>query len=347
MDKVLVLLGVFVVIGSVACSEPIVPVEAPTKVEKMIAKDAGDLVVYSGRSESLVGPIIGQFRRATGINVEVKYAKTPLLANLLLEEESKSPADVFFAQDIGGLGAVEGLLEVLPEATLDLVPDWARDPDSKWVGISGRARTVVYNNNKISESDLPDDMWGFTKPKWKGKIGWAPTNASFQTMVTGMRSDWGEDSTRQWLVQIQANEPKVYPKNTPQVVAVAAGEIEVGFVNHYYLLRFLSTEGESFSARNYHPRAGGPGSLIMVSGAGILDSASNQQNARKFIDFMLSPIAQQFFSNQTFEYPLVEGVKPSLVLVPLNHINSPNIALKDLSDLEGTVRLLEETNVLP
>ena len=149
------------------------------------------------------------------------------------------------------------------------------------------------------------------------------------------------------MTDIQANEPIVYPKNTPQVAAAAAGEIEVGFVNHYYLHRFLSEEGEDFSARNHHLPAGGPGSLIMVAGAGILDSGANKENAQKFIDFMLSPVAQQYFASQTFEYPLIEGVKTSLVLTPLAEINSPEIALKDLADLDGTVKLLQETGILP
>ena len=143
-------------------------------------------------------------------------------------------------------------------------------------------------------------------PAWKGRIGWAPTNSSFQTMITGMRSLWGEDKTREWLKGIQDNEPLVYPKNTPQVAAVAAGEIDVGLVNHYYLFRFLAEEGEDFNARNYHLREQGPGSLVMVAGAGIIDSSENKENAEKFLQFMLSKLGQQYFTGQTFEYPLIE-----------------------------------------
>ena len=213
--------------------------------------------MYSGRSESLVGPLVQQFRDDTGLEVNVKYAGTPELAATLLEEGKNSPADVFFAQDPGGLSAVEGLLEKLPESTVALVPEWASSPNGKWVGVSGRARTVVYNTARLTPADLPDDLTGFTGPEWKGRIGWAPSNASFQTMITAMRAVWGEDRTLQWLKDLQANEPKVYPKNTPIVAAAGAGEIDVGFVNHYYLHRFLAEEGESFPARNYHPRAGG------------------------------------------------------------------------------------------
>ena len=205
----------------------------------------------------------------------------------------------------------------------------------------------MYNTNKLTESDLPDDMFGFTDPKWKGRIGWAPTNASFQTMVTAMVAVWGEDKTLRWLEGIQANEPKVYPKNTPQVAAAAAGEIDVGFVNHYYLFRFLAEEGDSFPARNYHPRSGGPGGTIMVAGAGVLAASQNNEVAERFLQFMLSKVGQQYFAAQTFEYPLVEGVKTPRVLVPLSEINQPRIPLTDLADLKGTQELLRSAGVMP
>ena len=311
------------------------------------AQEPGELVVYSGRSTSLVDPIIQQFAEVTGIDVKVKYATTSQLAATLLEEGRNSPADVFFAQDPGGLAAVEEMLAVLPDSILDQVPDWAHSPQGRWVGISGRARTVVYNTDRLTEADLPDDMLGFTDPKWKGRIGWAPTNASFQTMVTAMRAVWGENKTRMWLQGIQANEPAIYPKNTPQVAAAAAGEIDVGFVNHYYLFRFLAEEGEDFAARNYHPRAGGPGSIIMVAGAGILTTAENRTNAERFLNFMLSTLGQQYFASQTFEYPLVDDVKTQRVLVAISEINAPQIPLSGLADLAGTQNLLRETGVLP
>ena len=308
---------------------------------------AGSLTIYSGRSETLVDPIIRQFADATGVDVKVKYASTSQLAATLLEEDDNSPADLFFAQNPGGLEAVGELLAPLPAEVLEQVPQWARSPQGKWVGISGRARTVVYNSDLLEEEDLPDDLFGFTDPKWKGRIGWAPTNSSFQFMVSVMRTLWGEHRTRSWLEGIQANDPKVYPKNTPQVAAVAAGEIDVGLVNHYYLLRFLAEEGESFPARNYHPRSGGPGAMVLVAGAGVLKTADNPKTAEKFLNFMLSEVGQLYFTTQTFEYPLVEGVKTPSLLVPLEQLNIPDIPARDLADLAETQKLLRETGVLP
>ena len=309
--------------------------------------DAGSLTVYSGRSETLVGPLIDRFKEDTGIDVSVKYAGTPQLAATLLEEGDNTSADVFFAQDPGGLGAVAGMLSPLEEDVLAQVPQWAVSSDGVWVGVSGRARTVVYNTDTLAPDDLPGNLEGFTDPKWKGRLGWAPTNASFQTMVTAMRSIWGDQRTVQWLENIQANDPKVYPKNTPIVSAAASGEIDVGLVNHYYLHRFLAEQGDSFSARNYHPPAGGPGAIVMVSGVGILEESNNKDNAQQFIDYLLSDISQKYFVEETYEYPLASGIPVAEGVSPLSEINNPDLSSSALSDLEGTQALLREAGIIP
>ena len=304
--------------------------------------DPGELVLYSGRSESLVGNIVEQFEEVTGIDVQVKYGKTFPVATMILEEGSNSPADVYFAQDPGGLGflAKEGRLIELPGTITDRVADWAKPSDGKWVGISGRARTLVHTAT-IESADLP-----LTEPKWKGKLGWAPTNSSFQTMITGMRASWGEEKTRQWLTDMLANEPIVYPKNTPQVAAVATEEISIGLVNHYYLHRFISEQGDKFNARNLYLSDGGPGSLVMVAGAGIVDTGKNRANAEKFLIFMTSKVAQQYFTGQIYEYPVVEGVKTHMLLTPLADLNIPDLTIEDLSDLEGTQVIFRDLGML-
>ena len=323
--------------------------QPPAGANEEAGRDPGELVVYSGRSESLVGPLIDQFEKATGVAVSVKYGSTGEIAATLVEEGQNTPADVFFAQDPAGLGAVAeaGVLAVLDDSILDMVPDWARSPDGLWVGISGRARTVVYNTENVDPSELPATLEGFTDPVWSGRIGWAPTNGSFQAMVTAMRINWGEVRTRDWLAGIQSNETKVYPGNTPIVAATAAGEVHVGFVNHYYLHRFLAEEGESFTARNHHLGGGGPGSMVMAAGAAILNDAANGNNAELFLEFMLSTVAQQYFAGQTHEYPLVEGVTISRLITSAAEINIPEIDMADLVDLAGTQAMLRDLGITP
>ncbi|MDA0232261.1 MAG: iron ABC transporter substrate-binding protein [Chloroflexi bacterium] len=307
---------------------------------------AKPLVVYSGRSESLVGPVIEQFKDLTGIQVQVNYGSTGALAATLLEEGSRTPADIFFAQDPGGLGAVIGMLDTLPPEVLNLAPGWARSPEGKWVGISGRARVLVYGTDALSESDLPESIWDLTDPKWKGKIGWAPSNSSFQAMVTGMRRLWGEDKTRDWLEGIVANDPITYPNNSTQVAAAAAGEIEIGMVNHYYLYQFLAEEGDGFRARNWFTPARDPGSVVLAAGAGVLSASDNKEAANRFLEFMLSPVAQQYFATQTHEYPLIEGVVADRGLPPLESIAKPDVDLSTLGDLENTQDLLRDVGAL-
>jgi iron(III) transport system substrate-binding protein len=305
------------------------------------------VTVYSGRSEELVGPLLERFTEETGIEVEARYGDTAEMANLILTEGENSPADVFFAQDAGALGAVaeEGLLVALPNETLDLVDERFRSPSGEWVGVSGRARVVVYNTDALDEADLPDSIFGFTDPEWAGRIGWAPTNGSFQSFVTALRVIEGEDRAREWLDGIQANDPSVYEGNNPALDAVIAGEIDVAFVNHYYLMQRL-VEDPDAPAANYFLTDGDPGALVNVAGAGILTTAANDEAARLLVDFLLSSEAQEYFATETKEYPLVEGVDPDAELPPIESIGTPEIDLSDLSDLEGTLQLLQEAGIL-
>jgi len=313
-------------------------------------KNPGSLILYSGRSEKLINPIVEQFKEATGIQVKAKYGKTSEIAALILEEGSNSPADIFFAQDPGGLGAVAkaDMFKTLDSSILDKVPSWARSQESLWVGLSGRARTVVYSTeNNIFPAELPSSLEGFTDPNWKGRIGWAPNNGSFQAMVTAMRVKWGDEKTRAWLKGIQDNNPTVYLNNTSIVAAAAAGEIDLGFVNHYYLHRFIAEQGEEFGARNHHLNSSDVGTVILVAGAGILNTSKNEENAKKFLNFMLSTVAQQYFTSQSYEYPLVDGVKTNPRLTPLDEINKPSIDMASFDDLDGTVELFRELGITP
>jgi iron(III) transport system substrate-binding protein len=357
LPALLALIALLLAACSSAATPPATPAAqpsaAPQIVEATVEAPAGPgaLVVYSGRSDALVGPIIEQFAAATGVDVEVRYGSTAEIAATILEEGPSSPADVFFAQDPGGLGAVAAaeLLAPLPDELLTQVPERFRSPEGLWVGISGRARVVAYNTDAVTPEQLPADIFAFTDPQWAGRIGWAPTNGSLHAMVTAMRLEWGEERTREWLEGIQANEPVVFEGNAPIVEALGAGEIDVGFVNHYYLYRFLREQGEGFKARNHFLSGGGPGSLIMVAGAGRLASGQNEENALRFLQFMLSTPAQQYFAGQTFEYPLVEGVVTQAGLPPLADLEASalEVDMADLADLQGTVSLMQAVGVLP
>lgn len=331
------------------------PEADPEPSNQATAAIPGDaqLVVYSGRNENLVGPLLADFEKETGIDVAARYGETAEMAATILEEGDNSPADVFFAQDAGALGALAaaGRLQKLPDDVLNQVDARYRSAHGDWVGASGRARVVVYNTDMLKESDLPNDIWGFTDPKWKGKLGWAPTNGSFQVFVTALRLMEGEDKAREWLQAMIANEIKEFPSNAPIVEAVGKGEIEAGFVNHYYLLRAVAEQGDQFPVRNHYLTAGDAGSMINVAGAGILKTSKHQAAAEKFVRSLLSREAQTYFAQQTDEYPLIAGVptatdKAAALLKPLAEIEAPAIDLNNLSDLQGTLALLQDVGAL-
>ncbi|MFQ5611769.1 MAG: extracellular solute-binding protein [Anaerolineae bacterium] len=321
--------------------------EASTLLGELVPFLSGDLTIYSGRGEDLVGPLLEQFEQETGLNVEVRYGGTAEMAATILEEGNNSPADIYYGQDAGALGALAkaGRFAPLPADILGRVEPRFRSPDGLWVGTSGRARTVIYSTERLTEADLPDDIFGFCDPAWKGRIGWAPTNGSFQAFVTALRVVEGEDRAREWLSCIQANDPLVYPKNTPIVAAVGAGEIDVGFVNHYYLFRFLADDPD-FPARNYHPRSGDVGAMVNVAGVGIVDTTDNPEAAEAFVRFLLRQSSQEYFNSQTNEYPLSGSVTLNTLLQPLDQITTPDIDLSNLDDLDGTLQLLLDLGIL-
>jgi iron(III) transport system substrate-binding protein len=329
-----------------ACTFSPTPSGSPAP-EGSFDADTEALVVYSGRSEELVGPILERFEEESGIEVEARYGDTAEMANLILTEGENSPADVFFAQDAGALGAVaeQDLLTALPTETLETVDERFRSPDGEWVGISGRSRVVVYNTDNVSEDELPDTIFGYTDPEWSGRIGWAPTNGSFQSFVTALRVIEGEDRAREWLEGIQANDPSVYEGNNPALDAVIAGEVDVAFVNHYYLMQRLA-EDPDVPAANDFLTDGDPGALVNVAGVGVLGTSDDAQAAMRLVDFLLSEEAQTYFAEETKEYPLVEGVEPDPALPALSEIGTPEIDLSDLSDLDGTLQLLQDVGIL-
>jgi iron(III) transport system substrate-binding protein len=309
---------------------------------------SGPITVYSGREEELVAPLFELFTEETGIEVEVRYGDSAELAATIAEEGDNSPADVFFAQDPGSLGAVDAQLEQLPDDVVDRVDPRFRDAEGRWVGTSGRTRVLVYNTDVLSEDELPVSVLDLTEPEWRDRVGIAPTNASFQAFVTGMRLALGDDATREWLEAMRENGAKTYEKNTPIVEAVAAGEIDVGLVNHYYLA-LVKEEQPDAPVANHLFAAGDAGNLVSVAGAAVLASTDQQDDAESFVEFLLSDDAQRFYVDEAeeAEYPLIDGVEPSPGLVPLDEIDGPDVELTSFgAELEATVELLRETGWL-
>lgn len=325
--------------------EAVTPEPEAGAAEASPATSGDAVVIYSGRSENLVKPLLDMFTADTGIPVAVRYGDTAEMAAQILEEGDNSPADVFYGQDAGALGALSERFTPLEESILNQVEARFRSPNGTWVGTSGRARVLVYNTTTVQPADLPASVLDLTDAKWRGRIGWAPTNGSFQAFVTALRITQSDEVARTWLEAMIANDVKVYEKNSAIVNAVASGEIDAGLVNHYYLFALKKDRGD-VAAQNYYFPNGDVGSLVNVAGAGILKTGKHQAQAHQFIDYLLSPKAQQYFADQTFEYPLISGVQPNPEITPLAEIATPNIDLGNLQDLQGTLEMLQDVGAL-
>lgn len=307
------------------------------------------LVIYCGRGQALVEPLIEDFRKQTGIEVLVKYGDTNQLASTLREEGEKSPADLFWAQDAASLGHLThaGLFATLPDTITSRVAPQFRSKSGVWVATSGRARVLAYSPARVKKSDLPQSIFDLTDPKWKGRIGWAPTNASFKAFVAAMITQHGVDKTRQWLEGMKKNDAKVYPKNSPIISALAAGEIDLGLPNHYYLLREKAKD-PNYPVEQTFFKAGDVGNLLMVSGIGRLKSAKHVRSAERFIAFLLTAeSAQKFFAAADMEYTAVKGVAgpPNLGGQEKLDQYAPKIDMDQLDKLEEVQKLLLEVGL--
>jgi iron(III) transport system substrate-binding protein len=318
-------------------------------VAALAACDGGrdPLIIYSGRDEALIGPLLEQFAEANDVDIDVRYGETADLALLIAEEGENTPADVFLSQSPGAVGflANEGLLGELSADELSAVDARFESDDDRWIGLSARQRVLVYNEELVDEADLPESVLDLTGETYAGDVALAPTNGSFQDFVTAMRQIEGEDVTAQWLSDMQANGSPTYADNSSIVDAVARGEVPMGLVNHYYNYRKLEEDPDAPS-RNYVFPNGDVGSLLIASTASVLAGTDKQDDAGAFIDYLLSDDAQRFYSDETFEYPLTEGVEPPADLPALESLETPAIDLNDLGSLRETARLIEESGLL-
>lgn len=305
------------------------------------------ITLYSGRNEALIGPIIERFEEETGVSVDVRYGNSADLALLIDTEGSNSPADVFISQSPGSIGFLngKGRLRTLSEELLRLHPETSRSPDGNWVGITGRQRVLVYNPNLVEGSELPSSVFDLTGPEYRGRVGVAPQNGSFQDFITAMRSERGDATASNWLKGMADNNSPNYAKNSAIVDAVIRGEVDMGLVNHYYLFRRLAEEPNAPGVNHYFA-PDDIGSLVIVTAGAVLDSSDNRDIAEQLLRFLLDEEAQTYFATETKEYPLVVDVEPLPELPPRPELTTAALDFSNLvGGLERTVDLIRESGI--
>ena len=311
---------------------------------------AGELTVYSGRGEALVGELLSFIEeRYPELTIRPLYNSASELVNQIITEGQNSPGDVFYSVNAGSLGALatRGRTQPLANEILSFVPETFQSPDGSWVGTSGRARAVPYNTNALAESSIPTSIMSFPETsEFDGQFCWAPTYSSFQAFITAMRLLEGESETREWLRGMQELNAQSYADELQIARAVADGEIAVGLTNHYYIQRVLARRTADSPLRTTFTQ-NDAGAIFNVAGACLLDTASDTTLASNFIRHLLSAEAQDYFARTTFEYPLVPEIEPIGQLPSIDSLNPPErIDLTQLSNLESTITLLRETGVL-
>ncbi len=308
--------------------------------------DGPRLTLYSGRAEGLVKPLYDRFTAATGIQLDVRYGDSALMSAQIAEEGANTPAQVFYSQDAGAIGALAkaNLLAPLPTAVSSIVPEVYRT--QYWTGVSARARSVVYNPTVVKNP--PKTVFDITKPQYKDQLGIAPTNASFQTFVTAMREAAGDAKTEGWLKGIIANGAQKFDNNVAIVNAINDGQLGLGLVNHYYWFEIAKEKGgaQNMRAAQAFMSPGDPGSLVNVSAIGVTANNATNPDAEKLIAYLLNQESQTYFATQTFEYPVLPGVPGPAGAPPLSSLKSPPVKLNDLDDLAGTQAMLRSVGLI-
>lgn len=305
-----------------------------------------ELTIYSGRSEEFIAPFLERWEQESGITLNVRYGDSAELAAQILEEGNNSPADLFLSQDAGSLGAVSaaGLFAQLPSSVGQLIQSQYIAQDRSWIGVTGRVRVFAYNPDAVAT--LPQSVADLTKSIYRGKIGIAPSNASFQAFVTALINEKGEAFAQKWLSDLKKNDAKIYLKNSAIVEAIDKGEIDLGLVNHYYLWEVSTALGRAIKVKNGYFDTGDVGNLVNVSGAGILATSAMQEAAQELINFFTSQAIQELFVKQTHEYSLIPGTPSPQDLPSLQNLGSPLVDLGELVNIQKTQDLLIKVGLL-
>jgi len=307
------------------------------------------ITLYNGQHEQTTAALVAAFEQQTHIEVNVRSGDEAELADQIMQEGSSSPADVFYTENTPVLEALRerGLLARVPASTLAAVPSRYDSPEGDWVGISARVSVLVYNTAQVAPSQLPSSILELAQPRWKGKLGFAPSETDFQPLITAIVKRNGIATAERWLKGLQAN-ARIYPDNETVVAQVNNGESALGPINHYYWFRLRAEVGDAgiHSALHYYA-PDDPGNLVDVSGAAVLRSSAHQADAQAFLAFLVSHAGQEVIAHShSYEYPLRPGVAPAPGLRPFAQLHPESLTPAQLGDGSQALALEQKLGLL-
>lgn len=304
--------------------------ETATKTGK--EKAPKEVVVYSSRTEELIKPAFDAFTKETGIKVKFTTAKEAELLERLKAEGDKSPADMLITVDVGNLwlAAEKGVFQPVESEELEQnVPEKLRDPDNLWFALTIRSRPIMYSTERVKPEEL-STYEALGDGKWKGRLGLRTSTKVYnQSLIASMIASQGvkkaEETVKGWM----ANEPIIYGSDVEMLEAMAAGQVDVGIANTYYLARLIKDKPD-FPVTVFWPNQKDRGAHVNVSGAGITKHAPNKENAVKLLEFLSSIKAQKLFADTNIEYPINPDVKPHEILVKWGEFKQDDLNVVEL-----------------
>jgi iron(III) transport system substrate-binding protein len=312
---------------------------------------ANGLILYNGQHLQTTQALVNAFEKQTGITVTIRSGDEDQLAEQIMQEGSRSPADVFFTENSPALMKLAGqhLLAPTDASTLAAVPSAYNSPAANWVGVTARVSALVYNTSALKPSQLPSSVMDLAKPQWAGKLGIAPGETDFQPIITSIADTYGSAAALTWLKGVKANAGShIYPDNETITSEVNSGQVEIGLINHYYWYRLRAEIGAAkiHSALHYFAPAD-PGYVLNVSGAGILASSTHKASAQKFLAFLVSAAGQRIIAQtDSFEYPIRPGVAANPQLPPLSSLHpDPADTIARLGDGSTALALLQQAQL--
>lgn len=311
-------------------------------------KDAGTLTLYNAQHEDLMKLLADDFTAKTGIKIEMRNGDDFELANQIVAEGDRSPADVFATENSPAMTLVanKGGFAKVDASTLANIPTGYSPKSGDWVGFAARSTVLAYNTKKLTEAQLPAGILDLAEPKWKGKIGMSPSGADFQAIVSAVLTLKGEAATEAWLKGLKRN-AKFYEGNSTVMKAVNSGDIEAGVIYHYYWFKDQNESGaNSNNIKLDYFGNQDPGAFVSVSGAGVLKSSKHQKLAQKFVGYLTSVDGQKVLAESSaMEYSLNPKATPNPKLKPIADLDAPAI---DVTTLNGAkvVTLMQQAGIL-